>query len=198
MKRLLFLVIVLLCFFDCAQEKLPLLGDTDYQRAVNAKFKDAKQTPLTEVDLRTFRGLDFFKFDSAYVVTASFKRTPEALPFQMKTTTNRVEDYVKYGEVAFLLKSKQLKLNLYQKADLIGTKTEKEDLFLPFMDNSNGNQTYKGGRYVDVKLEVNNQVVIDFNAAYNPYCAYNKKYSCPIVPKENILYVSIASGEKKY
>ena len=196
--RYIILFFVIITNLSCAQDKLPLLGDTDYQRQMNADFKDAAKSPLTDRDRKVFRSLDFFKFDSTYVVNADFKRTPNETPFKMKTTTDREVDYIKYGEATFTIKDKLLKLNVYQDLEMAEEIGQEEALFLPFMDNTNGVESYKGGRYIEVKLPKDDKLLIDFNKAYNPYCAYNKKYSCPIVPSENILYVRIEAGVKKY
>ena len=196
--RYIILFFVIITNLSCAQDKLPLLGDTDYQRQMNADFKDAAKSPLTDRDRKVFRSLDFFKFDSTYVVNADFKRTPNETPFKMKTTTDREVDYIKYGEATFTIKDKILKLNVYQDLDMAKEVGQEEALFLPFMENTNGVESYKGGRYIEVKLPKDDKIFIDFNKAYNPYCAYNKKYSCPIVPSENILYVRIEAGVKKY
>ncbi|MEQ3664154.1 MULTISPECIES: DUF1684 domain-containing protein [unclassified Olleya] len=196
--RYIILLFVIITNLSCAQDKLPLLGDTDYQRQMNADFKDAAKSPLTDRDRKVFRSLDFFKFDTIYMVNADFKRTPNETPFKMKTTTDREVDYIKYGEATFTIKDKLLKLNVYQDLDMAIDVGQEEALFLPFMDNTNGVESYKGGRYIEVKLPKDDKIFIDFNKAYNPYCAYNKKYSCPIVPSENILYVRIEAGVKKY
>ena len=196
--RYIILLFVIITNLSCAQDKLPLLGDTDYQRQMNADFKDAAKSPLTDRDRKVFRSLDFFKFDSTYVVNADFKRTPNETPFKMKTTTDREVDYIKYGEATFTIKDKLLKLNVYQDLEMAEEVGQEEALFLPFMDNTNGVESYKGGRYIEVKLPKDDKLLIDFNKAYNPYCAYNIKYSCPIVPSENILYVRIEAGVKKY
>ncbi|WP_289045869.1 DUF1684 domain-containing protein [uncultured Olleya sp.] len=198
MVRYLTFFLIVFVTIGCGQNKKPLLGDTAFQRKMNADFKDAAKSPLTDRDRKVFSTLDFFKFDSLYVVTANFKSTPNQPSFKMKTTTDRVVDYKKYGEVTFNLNNKTLKLNVYQDIEMAAELGEEEALFLPFMDNTNGVETYKGGRYIDVKLPKNNQMLIDFNTAYNPYCAYNSMYSCPIVPNDNILYVRIEAGVKKY
>src|SRR5690554_7311384 len=88
---------LLLSVLSCSQKKQPILGDTDFQRKMNADFKDASKSPLKDKDRKGFTGLDFFKFDSSYVVQASFERTPDEVPFKMKTTTDRMPMYVKYG-----------------------------------------------------------------------------------------------------
>lgn len=100
-----FLLLFLLSFsIGCAQDKQMLSGETDWQKKMNADFKDATKSPLKDKDRKNFTGLDFYKFDSTYVVTATLKRTPDAKPFKMKTTTERRPDYVQYGVITFTLK----------------------------------------------------------------------------------------------
>lgn len=198
MRKLVILFILILSAFSCAQDKLPLLGETEYQREMNAKFKDALKSPLTKKDRKVFRTLDFFKFDSAYVVKAKLKLTPNETPFVMPTTTEREPLYVKYGILSFKLKDSLFSLNVYRDLELIKEEGFKDHLFLPFMDHTNGEDSYAGGRYIELKLPENDTITIDFNEAYNPYCAYNKRYSCPIVPMENYLKTYIKAGVKKY
>lgn len=191
---LLFTVVV----FSCSESKEPIPGDTQYQKEVNAKFKDASTSPLKDVDRKNFKGLDFFKFDSTYVVKAKFERTLNETPFEMKTTTERLALYVKYGTVTFNLKGKEHHLNVYQNQDLINKEGYEAYLFLPFLDNTNGEDSYGGGRYIDLEIPDGNELVIDFNKAYNPLCAYNEKYSCPIVPLENYLELRVEAGVKAF
>ena len=198
MRKIILLYILFISALGCAQDKLPLLGDTPYQKQQNAKFKEALKSPLTEKDRKDFRGLDFFKFDSTYVVTARFKSTPNQLPFEMPTTTERKPMYVKYGELAFFLNGKDCKLNIYQNIELVKRKGYENHLFLPFIDETNGESTYGGGRYLDTNKPEGNTMVLNFNEAYNPYCAYNPRYSCPVVPLENSLDVKVEAGVKAY
>jgi uncharacterized protein (DUF1684 family) len=116
----------------------------------------------------------------------------------MKTTKERRPIYVKYGELAFTIDGKPLKLNLYKNIELSKKEEFKDYLFLPFSDTTNGKESYIGGRYIDMKVPKGDTVAIDFNTAYNPYCAYNYKYSCPIVPLENVLDIEINAGVKKF
>ncbi|TWO32643.1 DUF1684 domain-containing protein [Seonamhaeicola sediminis] len=190
------LILLLVITMSCAQGKRPIQGKTEFQRDMNAQFKDATESPLTEKDRKHFIGLDFFEIDSSYVVKANFKRTPNEKPFKMKTTTNRLPEYVKYGELNFTLKGKNLKLNIYQNQDLINKEGYEDYLFLPFLDETNGEESYGGGRYIDARIPEGDTMVINFNEAYNPYCAYNAKYSCPVVPRENYLRVRIEAGVK--
>jgi len=183
---------------SCGQEKIPIQGETEFQRTINAEYKDASQSPLKAKDLKTFKGLDFFKFDSTYVVTAKLKLTPDTKYFNMRTTTSRVSQERVYGVLSFELKGKTFQLNVYQGKDLMTTEGYEDYLFLPFLDDTNGELTYGGGRYIDLRIPEGNTIIIDFNTAYNPYCAYNSKYSCPIVPRENYLNTTVEAGVKAF
>ena len=194
-----FVILFLLVFtVSCAQEKRPVKGETAFQRELNADFKDATKSPLKDKDRKNFNGLDFFKFDSMYVVKAQFKRTPHEKPFKMKTTTDRLPVYVKYGELEFQIKGENYKLNIYQNQGLIEDEGYEDYLFLPFLDETNGLESYGGGRYIDARIPDGDTMIIDFNSSYNPYCAYNDKYSCPIVPRENYLKTRIEAGVKAF
>jgi hypothetical protein len=105
---------------------------------------------------------------------------------------------VKYGIVTFNLKRNAYRLNVYQNQDLMKKEGYEDYLFLPFLDDTNGEESYGGGRYIDLRIPEGDEVVIDFNKAYNPYCAYNEKYSCPIVPRENYLDLKVEAGVKAF
>ena len=161
MKILLYLLLlVTLC--ACAQDKQPLLGDTDWQREMNADFRDATKSPLKVKDRKDFKTLDFFTFDSIYVVTAKLIRTPDEKPFKMKTTTDRLPNYLKYGIVEFQLKGSVHRLAIYQNIDLLEKPGYEDYLFLPFLDLTNGETTYGGGRYVEASIPQNEVITIDF------------------------------------
>ena len=183
---------------SCAQGKEPIPGDTEFQKEINAEYKDASTSPLKDKDRKNFKGLEFFKFDSVYVVHASFEKTPNESSFEMKTTTDRLPVYVKYGIVTFNLKGNEYHLNVYQNQDLTKKEDYEDYLFLPFLDDTNGDESYGGGRYIDLEIPKGDEVVIDFNKGYNPYCAYNEKYSCPIVPRENYLELKVEAGVKVF
>jgi uncharacterized protein (DUF1684 family) len=197
MKNTLLYIIMVLAL-SCKQGKEPILEDTEFQRKINAAYKDPTTSPLKDIDRKNFNGLKFFKFDSTYVVTAALERTPDETPFEMKTTTDRLTIYVKYGIVSFNLKGNEYHLNVYQNQDLIKKEGFEDYLFLPFLDNTNGEESYGGGRYIDLKFPDGDELTIDFNKAYNPYCAYNEKYSCPIVPIENYLALKVEAGVKVF
>lgn len=173
-----------------------------FQEEMNSSYKNAKESPLPENELKKFKTLPFFKIDSIYRVEADFVRTTDGQPFEMQTTTERKPMYQKFGEVSFELHGKRHTLNVYQSQDLKQKEEYKNYLFLPFTDLSNGQESYYGGRYIDLQIPQRqtadgqelDKITIDFNKAYNPYCAYNKKYSCPIPPKENHLDVKVLAG----
>lgn len=192
MRRFLVFLVVGLILSCSGKKEIP--GETEFQRSMNALFKDASKSPLKSRDLKNFEGLDFFKFDSTYIVTATLTRTPESQPFRMKTTTDRMPEYVRFGVLNFQIKGKNFQLNAYKGID------EEDDgrLFIPFIDDTNGDDTYGGGRYIDTGLPQEKSLVINFNEAYNPYCAYNEKYSCPIVPRDNYLPMRVEAGVKKF
>jgi uncharacterized protein (DUF1684 family) len=201
MKKL-FILFSLIAFTSCSsQGKRPLAGETDYQRKLNAQYKDASKSPLKKKDLKGFKGLEFFPVDSSYIVVAKLKRTPDALPFKLPRTGGDKADYRQYGILTFTLNGKELQLTLYQSQDEIKDPKYKDYLFLPFTDGTSGEESYGGGRYMDVfesKIQADDTVVLNFNNTYNPYCAYNENYTCPIVPRKNHLSISIKAGVKGF
>jgi len=165
---------------------------------MNQEFKDPETSPLPDRYRKNFEGLDFFAPDTNYVVQAKLVRTPEAVPFLMPTTTERKSREVVYAIAHFVLHGEKYQLEIYQNPELILQEGYEDYLFLPFTDETNGKETYPGGRYIDLRIPKRDSMVIDFNRAYNPYCAYNKKYSCPIVPSVNALNVQILAGVKAF
>jgi len=198
MKKVIFLVFFFVSVGSFCQVKFDFLVVENFQKELNTQFASKEQSPLTDEDRVVFEKLDFFPINKWYFVIAKFTRTESEMPFEMKTTNERRPIYVKYGELAFTIDEKPFKLNLYKNIELSKKEEFKDYLFLPFSDNTNGKESYIGGRYIDMKVPKDDTVAIDFNLAYNPYCAYNYKYSCPIVPLENILDIDINAGVKKF
>ncbi|HKJ06819.1 MAG TPA: DUF1684 domain-containing protein, partial [Flavobacteriaceae bacterium] len=181
MKKGLF--ILLLLAVSCANPKEDYKAQIqNYQYELNTYYGDVETSPLTTEDLINFKSLPFFEINETYKVTANFERTPDAPVFEMRTTTDRLAKYRKYGVATFNLNGKKHKLSLYQNQDYMDSEEYGHLLFLPFTDLTNGKESYSGGRFLDIEIPNENasEVIIDFNNAYNPYCAYNKKYSCPI------------------
>jgi hypothetical protein len=187
MNRYIVIIILVAVLASCTKEKRPILGETEYQKDQNAKFKDATSSPLTKKDRKVFRSLDFFDFDSTFVVTAELNRSPETKFFNMETTTDRLSKERVFGVLTFKIFDKMHSLNIYQGEENMQTEGFEDYLFLPFLDDTNGEESYGGGRYIDLRIPESNTIIIDFNEAYNPYCVYNEKFSCPIVPRVNYL-----------
>ena len=197
MKSLFLVVLIANSFLVSAQVKANQTAQ-EFQDELNLNFADKEKSPLMEEDLKSFSKLDFFPISEEFIINAKFIRTRKEKPFEMKTTTERLPVYKKYGELHFTFDGKAFKLNVYQNLDLIKKEGYEDYLFLPFSDTTNGNETYIGGRYIDCRIQKDLEWTIDFNKAYNPYCAYNYKYSCPIVPLENDLPIAIKAGVKKF
>ena len=194
-----FLFIVIIFSFSCREEKrYQDVNLTEYQRQVNNYFKDASVSPLKPKDLKNFQGLDFFEFDSIYVVKAKIEETKESLPFKMKTTTDIPADVRKYADLFFQITDKEFELSVYENLEYEGVEGYENYLFLPFLDETNEDETYGGGRYLDLFLNGTDSIIIDFNKAYNPKCVYDENFSCPIVPRKNFLNTRIEAGVKNF
>jgi len=194
-------IVVLLLFVMSgvyAQNNEAIKDIKAHQKEQNKEFKTKGKSPLTEADRKVFKELDFFDIDLKFRMEATFVRIENESPFKMKTSTDRLPEYVKYGELHFNLNNEKLQLNVYQNTKLIENPEYKDYLFIPFTDETNGETSYGGGRYVDFKIPASNKVILDFNKAYNPYCSYSSRYSCPIPPKENHLEIAINAGVKAY
>ncbi|SNQ42948.1 DUF1684 domain-containing protein [Cellulophaga lytica] len=175
-----------------------LKGILEYHKKLNDEYKDAKTSPLPNKYRKDFEGLDFFEPDTNYVVKARLELALGATPFLMPTTTNQNQEYKLYGRLFFKLNGKDLQLEVYQNQQLIKQEKYKDHLFLPFLDNTNGKETYGGGRYIELSEPDEDFIMVDFNRAYNPYCAYSKKYSCPVVPLVNTLDTEVRAGVKAF
>ncbi|MEC4113021.1 DUF1684 domain-containing protein [Myroides pelagicus] len=195
MKRIFLLAVLGLTLNSCS-EATEIDKAKDFQKEQNKFFADSNTSPLVKDALKSFDGLDFFPIDEAYIVIGTLKRTPDEKPFEMPTTTHQKHLYVKYANVTFTLEGRTHTVELYKSLkDLKGTTSQ---LFLPFSDLSSGGSTYGGGRYLDLEIPEGDQITLNFNKAYNPYCAYNPKYSCPIPPDQNFIKADIQAGEKTY
>ena len=145
--------------------------------------------------------LQFYPIDRSYEVTAQFERIVDAPWFNMPTTGKISKIFRTYGILRFSLQGKQLRLHVYQSKNLMTDPIYDNYLFIPFTDQTNGEATYEVGRYIDLRTEdlLSGDFRLDFNKAYNPYCAYiSNKFNCPVPPKENDLPVGIKAGEKKW
>ncbi len=167
-----------------------------WQSDLNKEFNDSAESCLTTTDRLGFHSLDYYPINYSYRVVARFERTENEKEFGMKTTTDRLPVYIRYGIAHFTLNGKKLKINIYQNVKFAKTDKYKNYLFMLFTDKSSGKESYAGGRYIDLRIPYSEHIIIDFNKAYNPYCAYNHKYSCPIPPDDDYLDVNILAGCK--
>ena len=201
MKKVLFLISLTLLITNCNKPK-PTYEETikQFQYELNTQYADAEESPLTKEDLPHFKSLDFFDIDQTYQIEATLELTPKSPIFEMQTTTDRLPLFKKYGIAHFTMNGQKCSLSLYESQDFQNALEHDNLLFVPYNDVSNGTSSYSGGRFIDVETPSagSNTITIDFNKSYNPYCAYNHKYSCPIPPSENNLQVAILVGVKSY
>ena len=162
-----------------------------------ADFVKSERAPLKEPDLKY---LQFYDADSTYSINAKVTLLEGEKAFKMPTYAGTTADYIRYAKLNFELNGKPVQLTLYRNIALAANAAYKDYLFLPFTDQTNNKETYGGGRYIDLKTTaiVDGKIELDFNKAYNPYCAYSDGYRCPIPPEENDLALAIKAGEKKY
>lgn len=165
-----------------------------YQHAQNAEFADSNQSPLEKDDLKNFESLNWFPIDTNFFVWAELERTPNTKIFEMATTTERMPKYRQFGLLKFQIGDSLFQVPIYQNQRLLQMEKYRNFLFFPFTDLSNGFGTYGGGRYLDLRIPEGDSILLDFNKAYNPLCAYNGRYSCPIPPPENHINFKIKAG----
>lgn len=173
-----------------------------YQDSIKAYQRSYFQELLKEERLHFVPGdsskILFFKASEQYRVKAKFKRIIDTVGFNILTHSGKEKKHYIYGQLSFSLHHKKYQLYIYQSASLMVKEGYEDYLFLPFTDLTNSVTTYGGGRYLDFKLSdiQNETLVIDFNKAYNPYCAFGEGFSCPIPPRENFMKVKVRAGEK--
>lgn len=202
MKLLVLSVFVLALFSSLSGQTF--YGSTDvgaFRQGRDQEFRDREESPLREEDFATFKGLNYFPVNSMFRVNAAFERTPDEKYFQMPTSSGKTKKFVKYGTAKFRLNGADRTLSVYQiDKEVLDKFPEYADLlFIPFRDATNKSETYGGGRYIDIRQPKGDTVVIDFNLAYNPSCAYGSdRFNCPLPPRENALDIAIKAGEKRY
>ena len=199
--RLLLTISILLLFISCKDDKdvqQDYQQEIEKQRRNKDKLFQSEGSPLKEDDLENFKGLVYYPIHEVFKITARLVPTPWDEPFTMPSTGKRSDRYVRYGIAKFEIAGQQIQLNVYQNLDAA---PQEKYLFIPFKDATSGDDTYGGGRYLDIKYKdtpPQDSILLDFNLAYNPYCVYNSNFSCPIPPKENWLSVKIEAGEKDF
>ena len=165
-------------------------------------FADHPQSPIPPEEREDFSGLDYFEPDSDYRVTATVTSHDDPAVVLMDTTAGREMRYLRTATLEFDLvrDDDDLEDGTFELAAYQLESPDEEPYFVPFRDKTTGQQTYDGGRYMELAadrdLETGDEIVIDFNLAYTPFCAYSETFDCPLPPEENWLEVTIPAGEQ--
>lgn len=193
------IAIVSIIFLSCNFNSETYIEKIQKEREETDKeFKNPDKSPLKKEDIANFKGLEYFPVDTIYRVKAKIEKVKDADTILFKTTTERTPKYYTYAIAKFRLNNEDFEIKLYRNVEFMNHEEYGKLLFLPFSDYTSGNETYGGGRYIDIEIPEGDEVIIDFNKSYNPYCAYNSKYSCPIPPDDNFIKTEIKAGVKKF
>lgn len=164
---------------------------THYRQRKDEFFKHDKHSPLLPTQKDGFTGLNYFDENPDLALVLELDTFAEQDDVQMQTSTGTVASYLRWGKLHFEVDGAPAELTVYASPGAGG-------FFLPFTDATNGAETYGAGRYVEIEPMGDGTFLVDFNMAYNPYCAYNEVWTCPIPPAENRLSVPIRAGEKSF
>ncbi len=167
---------------------------TGFRKEKDIYFRDDPDSPIPADKRANFKGLIYYSPDPTYRVKARLDRYDRPEPTMVVTSKGTEQAYMKHGTFTFQLQGMTLRLAVYKSAEDPFARS----LFIPFSDETSGAETYNAGRYLDLEEQGGDDYQLDFNLAYNPYCAYNDQYTCPIPPRENKLPVKILAGEKNY
>jgi uncharacterized protein len=180
-----------LSLIACEAKPLPA-GDVASWRAEKDRFMHSADSPVPAEKRATFPPLLYYPIDPAYQVPASLNVARGDEVLKIPTSTGQRRDMRRIGSLRFMLHGKELSLTAFVDA----TSNDMRRLFVPFGDLTNGNETYPGGRYLDLERTASGAYDLDFNRAYNPFCVFNAAYDCPLPPKENRLPAPVRAGEK--
>jgi len=161
----------------------------DFRREKDQQFGTDRQSPLTPEQKRTFTGLTYYPQNPALCLELRLERTAAPQPVTLATSTGEQREYLHAGQIRFTIAGEEALLQVYE-ADY--------GFFLPFSDPTAPLETYGAGRYLEPLKTSPDTLLVDFNLAYNPYCAYNERWSCPLPPSANRLKVKVEAGEKKF
>jgi uncharacterized protein (DUF1684 family) len=190
MKR--FVLLVVLALAACSPKEIPYDDEIASWRAEKDRFMRSPESPVVEAERATFPALPYYATNAEYRVPAALRVAPAEDILEMPTSTGQRRRMQRVGALEFTLKGEPLKLTAFADAN----DTALLRLFVPFGDRTNGNETYPGGRYLDLDRTVTGVYDLDFNRAYHPFCLFNATYDCPVPPRENRLTVPIRAGEK--
>ena len=186
-------------FGQISEDSIKIYNDTisDFRKGKNIKLMYMEGTPLTPEQHKNFKGLKYYPIDIKFQIVGKLVKSENAETVVMRTSTERAPEYIDYGVITFEFDGTAYSLKAYRSKKYMEVNPDDNTLFVPFRDETSGKETYGGGRYIDCSMpETGDQVILDFNKAYNPYCAYNSRYSCVIPPEENRLPFAIKAGEK--
>ncbi|WP_246034326.1 DUF1684 domain-containing protein [Empedobacter tilapiae] len=198
MSRIIIAIITTIILMSCQTTKknFDLVAIQKYQTELATFYTDPKTTPLVDEENTNFKGITFFPISEKYIVKAKFTSIKDGKVIPFPTSAKKIKNYKEYGTVTFILDDIEQTLTIYQSYPIM--EKYEDSLFLPFMDETNGVTSYGGGRYLDLSTRdlgrKVNEIILDFNQVYNPYCAYSKHYNCPIPPANNVLDVEINAG----
>jgi uncharacterized protein (DUF1684 family) len=161
-----------------------------FRAAKDNWFARDPHSPLSHEEQHHFTGLSYYPFNPAFHMHLPLDRDVSDEPITMETSTGDQREYHRAGKIHFEVNGEPVALTIYAGPD--------GELFLPMRDATSGKETYGAGRYLEPEMASDDAVHVDFNYLYNPYCAYNEAYSCPLPPLENWLRVPIEAGEKNY
>jgi uncharacterized protein (DUF1684 family)/lysophospholipase L1-like esterase len=167
-----------------------------YQQELDDFYTDSTTSPLTPEERAAFRGHEFFSYNPEMAIEANIEVLENEPWFNMATSSGVSREYRRYAKATFELRGQTLELFLYQSKRLMAMEEYQDHLFLPFMDKTTGVSTYGTGRFMDITKPEGSTMILDFNYAYNPYCAYTDGYSCPITPQENYIDIEVNAGIK--
>jgi uncharacterized protein (DUF1684 family) len=161
----------------------------EFRKTKDEYFANDPDSPLSFEQKREFKGLKYFPPNPSLRLEVELREFPDPNTITMQTTTGGIRHYNRYGRITVQAEGQSAELTVYK---------DKSGYFLPFVDSLSGTETYPSGRYLEPRPLEGGRLLVDFNYAYNPYCAYNDSWSCPVTPFENRIKIPIRAGEKKY
>ena len=195
--KALFIVLLFGSYYSLAQESDSLFAEVlIFQYEQNEHYTNKKTSPLKKKERRKFKGHDFYRIDLNYRVLATYELIENPDTIVMPTSAGTEKMFARYAKLTFTLNDSNCVLYAYQNLKVIKMDGYENSLFVPFKDETSGTETYGGGRYLDLEQPDSNEIIIDFNFAYNPYCAYTTGWYCPIPPEENTLKIAVKVGLK--
>lgn len=187
---------ILMLLWSIAAEASCLDSLATYRAQTEADYLKSDDSPFDPALRARFAGFSYFAGDAAYCVDASFEPAVGEKQFDMAAFNGGTIPFRKYGVFRFQLGGTERSLTGYQRMDL--PPKERTSVLIPFQDRTNGRETYGGGRYLELELPIRAHTTLDFNRAFNPLCAYDAKFTCPMPTLENRLTIAVSAGEKSY